>query len=168
MSATESATALTNLLTFNSDVLMVSLTGMTDETARRRLRDGGPSVAWSIGHLLHHRNQIAAAIGCRGPAFDVARYAGTATDGLDYPAIDEFQAAWSELSPRLAAALDGLSADDLAAPSPIPLPHGERTLLDALRFVLWHETLHLGQISLLRSHHGLTPLVTLILDRDAA
>jgi len=60
-----------------------------------------------------------------------------------------------------------LTIEDLAAPSPIPLPHGERTLLDALRFVVWHETLHLGQISMLRSHHGLTPVVTLILERAA-
>ena len=50
-------------------------------------------------------------------------------------------------------------------PSPIRLLHGERTLLDALRFVVWHEGLHLGQISMLRSHHGLTPVVTLIVER---
>jgi uncharacterized damage-inducible protein DinB len=50
-------------------------------------------------------------------------------------------------------------------PSPILLPHGERTLLDALRFVMWHEGLHLGQVSMLRSHHGVTPVVTLIVGR---
>ena len=42
------------------------------------------------------------------------------------------------------------------------------TLLDALRFIVWHEGLHLGQVSLLRSHHGLTPLVTLVFERAAA
>ena len=47
------------------------------------------------------------------------------------------------------------------------LPHGEQTLIDALRFVVWHETLHLGQVSMLRSHHGLTPLVTLVRERAA-
>jgi hypothetical protein len=26
----------------------------------------------------------------------------------------------------------------------------------ALRFIVWHEGLHLGQVTLLRSHHGLT------------
>jgi uncharacterized damage-inducible protein DinB len=51
--------------------------------------------------------------------------------------------------------------------SPIAFRHGEQTLLDALRFVVWHETLHLGQLSVLRSHHGLTPLVTLVRDRAA-
>jgi hypothetical protein len=42
------------------------------------------------------------------------------------------------------------------------VPHAEQTLLAALRFVVWHEGLHLGQVSMLRSHHGLTPTVTLL------
>jgi uncharacterized damage-inducible protein DinB len=168
MSATERAQALTNVLKFNDDVLMVSLTEMTDDIARRRLRDGGPSIAWNIGHMLHHRNQIAAAIACRGPAFDVTRYANSATDGRDYPTVGEFQAAWNEFSARLVGAVNQLSAEELAAPSPMRLPHGEQTLLDTLRFLVWHETLHLGQVSMLRSHHGLTPLVTLIFERAAA
>ena len=40
----------------------------------------------------------------------------------------------------------------------VRLPHGEKTLLDALRFIVWHEGLQLGQVSLLRSRHGLAPL----------
>ena len=161
MSATENARNLANVLKFNDDLLMLSLTGMTDEIARRRLRDGGPSVAWNLGHILYHRNQIAAAI-------DLAPYAATATEGRDYPAVPEIQKAWQEFSPRLIAAINQLSAEDLAAPSPMALPHGEKTLLDALRFIVWHEGLHLGQVSLLRSHHGLTPLVTLVFERAAA
>ena len=168
MSATERAKGLSDVLKFNDDVLMVALTDVTDDLARRRLRDGGPSMAWSIGHMLHHRNHIARAIGCRGPAFDLTRYANSATDGRDYPDVGELQRTWTEFSTRLVAALKQLSAEELAAPSPIPLPHGEKTLLDTLRFVVWHETLHLGQISLLRSHHGLTPLATLITDGAAA
>jgi uncharacterized damage-inducible protein DinB len=168
MSATENARNLANVLKFNDDLLMLSLTGMTDEIARRRLRDGGPSVAWNLGHILYHRNQIAAAIGCAAPAIDLTPYAVTATEGREYPTASEVQKAWQEFSPRLIAAINQLSVEDLAAPSPIALPHGEKTLLDALRFIVWHEGLHLGQVSLLRSHHGLTPLVTLVFERAAA
>jgi uncharacterized damage-inducible protein DinB len=167
MNAIERAQGLTGVLTFNDDVLMVALTQMTDEIARRRLRDGGPSIAWNIGHMLHHRSQIAAAIRCDGPAFDLARYTQPATDGRDYPTVREFQTTWTRFSARLIAALRQLSAEELAAPSPIRLPHGEQTLLDALRFVVWHETLHLGQVAMLRSHHGLTPLATLVIERAA-
>jgi uncharacterized damage-inducible protein DinB len=168
MSATERVHALTDVLKFNDETLEVMLTDMTDELARRRLREGGPSIAWNIGHLLHHRNQIAAAVSCNPPAFDLERYARSATNGDDYPTVRELRSAWTEFSARLVSTLRQLSAEELAAPSPISLPHGERTLLDAIRFTTWHETLHLGQITMLRSHHGLTPTVTLIFERAAA
>jgi uncharacterized damage-inducible protein DinB len=168
MTAIERAQGLTNVLTLNDDVLATALTDVTDDLARRQLRDGGPSIAWIVGHMLHHRNHIAAAIGCAGPTVDPARFAETATDGRDYPDVERFHATWIEFSSRLVPAIHALSHEGLSAPTPIALPHGERTLLDALRFVVWHETLHLGQVSMLRSHHGLTPLVTLVQERAAA
>ena len=168
MIAIETARNLANVLKFNDDLTLLSLTDMSDELARRRLRDGGPSVAWNLGHMLNHRNQIAAAIGCRAPAIDVAPFAESATDGRGYPTLPELRKAWQEFSERLLPALNGLSVAELAAPSPMQLPHGEQTLLDALRFVVWHEGVHLGQIAMLRSHHGLTPLVTLAQERAAA
>ena len=117
--------------------------------------------------MLHHRNQIAAAIGCAGPTIDLTWFADAATEGRDYPAVGQLQTAWTEFSSRLVPAVNALSDEGLSAPSPIALPHGEQALLDALRFIVWHETLHLGQVSMLRSHHGLTPLVTLVRDRAA-
>src|SRR5687767_7413350 len=116
MSATETARTLANVLKFNDDLTLLALTEMSDELARRRLRDGGPSVAWNIGHMLYHRNQIAAAIGCRAPAIDVAPFDESATDGRGYPTVPEFRKAWPEFSARLVSALDGLAAADLAAP----------------------------------------------------
>jgi hypothetical protein len=126
-------------LKFNDDVLNVAMTEMTDELAYRRLREGGPSIAWNIGHMLHHRNQIAAAVSCAGPTVDLERYTTTVTDGHDYPPAQQFQAVWTECSTRFVSALSRLSQEALNGPSPIRLPHGERTLLDALRFVVWHE-----------------------------
>ena len=167
MNATADTRALIDMLKFNDDVLNVSMTDMTDELAYRRLRDGGPSIAWNIGHMLHHRNQIAAAVSCGAPAVDLQPYKTAATDGHDYPPVQQFQMAWAEFSPRFLAALSRLSPEDLNAPSPIRLPHGEQTLLDALRFVVWHEGFHLGQVAMLRAHHGLTPVATLIVERMA-
>jgi uncharacterized damage-inducible protein DinB len=168
MNATDRVQNLTDGLTFNDEILSVALTDMTEELARRRLRDGGPSIAWSIGHMLQHRNLIAVAVSCGGPSLNLDRYASGATDGRDYPTVRRFEKEWTEFSARLIPALRRLSDQELAASSPIRLPHGERTLLDALGFTVWHETLHLGQISLLRSHHGLTPLATLTTQRAAS
>jgi uncharacterized damage-inducible protein DinB len=82
--------------------------------------------------------------------------------------VRELERAWNDFSARFVATLGRLSADELTVPSPMRLPHGERTLLDALRFVTWHEAVHLGQITLLRSHHGLTPTASLIVARAAS
>ena len=109
MSAIERAQGLADVLMFNDDVLTVALTDMTDELARRRLRDDGPSITWAIGQMLHHRNQIAATIGCDRPGFDTTRYAESATDGRDYPTVREFQTTWSAFATRLVAAVKQLS-----------------------------------------------------------
>jgi uncharacterized damage-inducible protein DinB len=168
MNASENVKALIDSMTFNDGVLEMALTDMTDELARRRLRDGGPSIAWAIGHLLYLRNKIAAALSVPGPAFDLERYASDATDGRDYPTVRELRAEWTRFSAALVAAIGRSSPEHLAGPTPIVLPHGERTLLDALRFTVWHETFHLGQVSLLRSHHGLIPTATLVTQAAAA
>src|SRR5829696_2307659 len=126
MSATENARRLADLMKFNDDLIMVSLTDMTDEIGKRRLRDGGPSVVWELGHMLYHRNQIVAAIGCRAPAVAVKPFDETATDGRGYPTIPELRKAWQEFSTRLVAAVNGLTPEELAAPSPMQLPHGEQ------------------------------------------
>jgi hypothetical protein len=55
MTTTERAQGLTNVLTFNDDMLAVALTDVSDDLARRRLREGGPSIAWIVGHMLHQR-----------------------------------------------------------------------------------------------------------------
>ena len=162
MNAIERARGLTSVLQLNDEVLMAALTDMTDDQARRRLREAGPSVAWNIGHMLQHRHQIGAAIGCDGPGFDLTRYAKSATDGADYPTIREFRSAWRDYSARLLSAVHQCGAAALDGPAPMRVPHAEQTLLEALRFVVWHEGLHLGQISMLRSHHGLTPTVALL------
>ncbi len=57
MKATERAQGLRNALTFNDDVLATALTDITDDLARRRLRDGGPSIAWIVGHMLDQRQR---------------------------------------------------------------------------------------------------------------
>ena len=98
----------------------------------------------------------------------MTQFVDAATDGRDYPAVDQLRTEWATFSARVVQAVNTLSDERLSAPSPIALPHGEQTLLDALRFVVWHETLHLGQVSMLRSHHGLTPLVTLVQERTTA
>lgn len=164
----DTVAALTHTLAFNDFILDVALTDVTDAIARRTIRDAGPSIAWNLGHFLNGRATIASMAACDGPTIDVARFGSGVADTESYPSLAELRRASSELSPRLVRALERLTPADLSRPSPIPLPHHEQSLLDALRFFVWHETLHVGQINLLRSQWGLTPTATLVQAGEAS
>lgn len=159
---------LIEALKLNDLSVQVATHDLTDDLARRRIRgDAGPSITWNVGHALHHRAALARAAGCDGPAMDLDRFDGTATDGRDYPTIAELRSVWSATSARLIPAMQRLTADDLRRPSPVPVPHGEQTVGNALVFYTWHEALHVGHINLLRSHFGLTPTATLVMSGAA-
>lgn len=162
---------LIDTLTLNDFVFGLAVTGVDDEIARRRLPgQTRPSMAWNIGHLLHGRARMASSIGASGPALDVSRFGREgATDGHDYPAVADLIAAWRETSAALVPALSAMTDEQLSQAASFPeLPHGERTLADGVRFYTWHESYHLGQIGLIRSALGLTPIATLASQAAAA
>jgi uncharacterized damage-inducible protein DinB len=164
---------LTDTLKFNDFIVKTATGDLNDRLARRRLRhDGGTSIAWSLGHALHHRAEMAEVMGYKLPlnGLNPDRFARTgATEGEDYPALQELLAAWTTSSAFLIPAMDATSdAVLLQERTGLPLPHGEKRLLDALVFYVWHEVYHLGHIGLLRTHLGLTPLVNLVLGTPAA
>jgi uncharacterized damage-inducible protein DinB len=164
---------LVDTLKFNDYILNIATGDLQDSFAKRRLRsDGGPSIAWTIGHGLHHRLQMAGLIGCELPlnGLDCEPFGRPgATDGAEYPALRELLTAWTNSSSVLIPAMEAVSdADLINERSGLPLPHGEKRLLDALVFYVWHETYHLGHIGVLRSHLGLTPIVNLVLSASAS
>src|SRR5262245_7117890 len=88
-------------------LMLLVLSDMNDDTARLRTRDGkGPSIAWQVGHLLEYRCQLLRLFGVeKQPPFAIDFTATGATDGLDYPTIEELRAAWEQLQAALADAL---------------------------------------------------------------
>ena len=143
-------------------VFPLLLTDLTTEICIRRLRDnGGPSIAYNLGHLLHYRHEILRLVGqdATSPYAEKFGYS-VATDGSDYPTVDEFRAAWGPLAERVQAALAKVTDAQLDADLPQGTPFG-KTLGAALQFFLWHEVYHMGQAGTLRAHYGLTPVSTL-------
>jgi hypothetical protein len=163
---------LVDTLSFNDYIVETSTRDLTDVQARRRLRsDGGPSIAWTLGHGLKQRQQLARIIEIDSPlaSLDLKQFGReAANDGDSYPPLPDLLTLWKKSSASLLPALKAVSdAELLRERSGLTLPHGEKRWLDACVFYVWHEAYHLGHIGVLRSQFGLTPIVDLVLAQVA-
>jgi uncharacterized damage-inducible protein DinB len=142
---------------FNSMILSLATGDIKNEAAGHRLRKGeGSSISYLMGHLLSSRYGILKMLGAgdENPYADqFGRNAGP-RDGIEYPDISEFNAAWDELSPRFHKALQDATDDQLLAPAPDGFPVEDQTMRGAIAFLGWHEAYHVGQIGILRTEQG--------------
>jgi uncharacterized damage-inducible protein DinB len=148
--------SLLALFRTTTKILNLSLTELSDETARLRSRDSnGPSISWTVGHLLDSRIKILALLGDVRPNTYDAQFGDTpATDGSDYPTIASMLAEWTALHDALesAALTSGAALDQTLAGIGM---HGESQVRDQLAFLAWHEGYHVGVIGAARKAAGL-------------
>ena len=78
---------LLSIFRTTNHVVSLSLADLTDELARRRTRGHeGPSITWTIGHMLHHRHRLLAFLGVQRPDPWAESFGDVpATDGADEP-----------------------------------------------------------------------------------
>ena len=76
----------------------------------------------------------------------------------DYPPVEEVLAFMRERRQALLDALDALSEDDLAKPTPEGAPDFLPDLASVFETAAWHEGLHSGQLSVARRGLGNAPL----------
>jgi uncharacterized damage-inducible protein DinB len=144
-----SRTTQTLMGTFGmTDYLMpMVLEDLSDEDARRRARgDEGPSIAWTVGHLLHYRLHVMGLLGRPAQENPYAERFGKAdaTGGSDYPTVSELREQWDSVAQDLRALLDATSDEDFDKHG--EGPHAERSLRDQVTFFAWHEGYHMGAI----------------------
>ena len=84
-------------------VVSLSLADLTDDVAHRRSRGtAGPSVTWTVGHLLDFRHKILAIFGDERPSPWASSFSDrAATDGADYPSIETMRAEWQKMHEAL-------------------------------------------------------------------
>jgi len=150
---------LAAVLSLNRRLLLNSLDGMSDESARVRAGHGN-SAAFIAVHLVDARLYLLRGIGGEmpHPFGDRLQAVNTIDDMTWYPSLEEIRAAWEEVSARLDARLAELSAVDLAQKSPANFPIADGTLLGMIAFLTQHDGYHIGQISLLRRLVDLPPM----------
>lgn len=150
-----SDTAKTLMGSFGMTDFLVPLVleDLSEEDARKRSRDGdGPSIAWTVGHLLHYRCNVMTLLGDERVDFAGETFTQAATDGSDYPTIAELLERWGALAADFQAALMSKTEDDWSASG--TGAHGEKSLRDQVTFLAWHEGYHMGALGALRKDMG--------------
>ena len=133
------------------------LSDLSDEQAHTRTRDGaGPSITWEMGHLIDYRCAMLKLLGAeREKPFAIDFGTSSATDGSDYPGVEDVRRVWGELQTALQTALENATEEAVRQPSGQGGPHGEQSVLDGLVFLTWHEAYHMGALGAIRKSLGL-------------
>jgi uncharacterized damage-inducible protein DinB len=140
-----------------TDFLMpLVLDDLSDEQARERSRgEEGPSIAWTVGHLLHYRVHVLGLLGEERENPYEAKFGSVAAgEGSDYPSLAELSEAWSSVGDDFRNVLTSKSEEELDFVSEGGA-HDERSLRDQIVFFAWHEGYHLGAIGTMRKSLGL-------------
>lgn len=147
----------------SSSVLATSIRDLTDESARARSRGGsGPSIAWTIGHLCHHKISMLGLLGQPRDNPFTAQFERTpASDGSDYASLTDLAGSYAALSADVCAALTS-SGDRLETAMPGGGPHDEKRILDTVLFLTWHEAYHIGAIGAIRREQGRKGIAELV------
>lgn len=138
-------------------ILMPMVLGdLSQEAAIRRSRgEQGPSILWTVGHMLDYRCMLLGVLGKeRHHAFEEVFRNRSATDGTDYPPLSAVMHEWNEVHKDVEQALAEADVEEVARKSEQAGVFGERPL-DALTFFAWHEAYHFGAIGAERKAQGL-------------
>ncbi|MFQ5524827.1 MAG: DinB family protein [Thermoanaerobaculia bacterium] len=142
---------------FNSQMLSIGLSDLTDEDAGWRLKGGdGSSISYIVGHISSSRYGLMKLLGTveENPYAELYGSGVGSKDASAYPPIAELRAGWDAGAEKLHAALDSLSDEDALAADDGGFPTPDQTLRGRLSFIAWHESYHIGQIGVLRTERG--------------
>lgn len=154
--------AMAKGLRFSNFTINLIATDLTEEDARRRSRGNeGPSLAWVVGHLVNSRYSMMKTLGAEktNPLADT--FGKDATDGAGYPTMAELVKIWNATAEELDGVIASVTDEKLLGEADWTPPHGEKTILDTLSFLVWHESYHIGQLGTLRTQMGYTPTAEL-------
>ncbi len=150
---TETAKTLMGTFGMTDYLIPMVLDDLSEEDARKRSRDGeGPSITWSVGHLLHYRYHLMTMLGAERVDPSGETFTEDATDGAEYPTVAELQARWAGLTEDFQAALTSKSEAEWDAAG--TGAHDEKSLRDQVVFLAWHEGYHMGALGALRKELG--------------
>lgn len=141
---------LDHLLHLNAD--KIKALSSRDEIAWRAPDPRGRHALWILGHCAAYRHRLLRVVECEPPTtlWEGQVLSGSHAKGLSSSLRSEtFRAALLEAGDRLTLRFAELDRAFCEAPFTGTLRDGSTTILGALRYLTYHETLHVGQIGFL-------------------
>jgi hypothetical protein len=154
---THSAQQLIDTLALHKRVLAMQLEGLSHGDSLRQAPFRGNCLNWVLGHIAVNRNHILTLLGEESILDDetIARYdtgsEPVLADGDGVLTFEELRGLIEQEHVQIEAALSVATADVFEQVTPASDP---KSVLDAIRFRIWHETYHVGQTEYLRQIAG--------------
>jgi len=146
---------------FNNGFLLNTVKSLPEEEWLKRPNESTNHIAWIVGHVIWARKALLAKLGTEWSTPWLGLFVrGAKLDGTTaYPSSNTLMDAWKEVGDVLSSTLENASDEALgcAATQPGP-PSADGKISGQVRFMAWHETYHVGQISMvagLLEHKGL-------------
>ena len=149
------------LFAVSEQLVAMATDGLTREEALRSPEGGPNPIIWTFGHITNTRHAILSMLG-QPQEVQWKQLFGKGAQvrpDTDYPAIEEIQVAWDEVSPKLRERLATVTAEELAAASPRKFRIADDTLAGAVAYLGYHEAYHVGQMAYVRKWLGKGSLV---------
>ena len=136
---------------FNNGFLLNTIKDLPPEEWLKRPNDSSNHIAWVVGHIIWARKAVLAKLGKEWTTPWLGLFArGAKLDpAAAYPSSDTLIDAWKEVSEAVNGALENVSAEALGcAVTPPGPPSADGKISGQVRFLAWHETYHVGQVSM--------------------
>ncbi len=132
-----------------------NLSGITDVEAAKRINNAN-SLAWIAGHTVDIQYNLAMLLELapENPYAEQFGFGKPFDAAASYPPLSQMQTDLATLTPKISAALDKLTEEQLNAKAPFPIPFPEQTMRGLYAFQMHHLGYELGQIGLYRKFLG--------------
>ena len=133
--------------------------GISEDESQVRSGENINNVKWIAGHMLNTRlGNISKMAGLPADETYNAQFGrGAVLDmNASYPTIEEITSKWRAVSPAIAERIGKIPEEVLASKAPFetPITNLDDTIRGVFSFLLTHEAMHIGQLSILRKTAG--------------
>lgn len=153
-----------------TDWYLSSLENINDADGCKPLNDSTNSLEWIAGHLICGRyNNIKLLGGQAQPYTDIDKFVNSTIPSprntvafdpnVEYSAISVCREMWIEYTDDFISTLKNVNESILKWELPFQVLTGGNTVEDALKFLILHETYHIGQMSIFRKALGYKPML---------